>query len=366
MKSGMQLPESTTPYAIYYVPMGEKEKGQQTAGLPDFITKDPSYAQYESSRKTQPEFDSARADLIAAMKSRYNRTPDINPLDFIEYQNRFLMRPPRQQVCPLNRQIPIKQSNLAGISQLSSSAQFTPLNIPSSVPKINVKVTIEGGSEIIKIVNPDTLIANLFRDIIDNEISPSANEKAHYLSEYALFVNGEELDHMKTLRECELSNKTVDFARKSMKNLPRDEPASFSSVPILTKAGYQTQPVYSEICRMTDAQLAKVHNFAIMNKWGRIQFFDETDIRGLDLDRLVIIERGQIEVYPEGTIKPARGKGLNRPALITFFEYGLHNKKNMDEFIKKFKERATQMGAIYVGHDLAEDSITIQIEGTDN
>ena len=117
---------------------------------------------------------------------------------------------------------------------------------------------------------------------------------------------------------------------------------------------------------MKESDLAAIHNFSIKNEWGLIVFYGMTDVRHLDLDKLVIIEKGQIELYPEGTTKPAKGKGLNKTACVTFFQYGLKTKPDLNSFIAKFKDRASKMGAIYIGHEVENDMITIQIEGVDS
>ena len=51
-----------------------------------------------------------------------------------------------------------------------------------------------------------------------------------------------------------------------------------------------------------------------------MQFLLPVDVRGLDLDDLVSISKGRMQVYglPGGSAAPALGAQLNVPAMLTF------------------------------------------------
>lgn len=51
-----------------------------------------------------------------------------------------------------------------------------------------------------------------------------------------------------------------------------------------------------------------------------MQFLLPVDVRGLDLDELVSISKGRMQVYglPGGPTAPALGTQLNVPAMLTF------------------------------------------------
>lgn len=53
---------------------------------------------------------------------------------------------------------------------------------------------------------------------------------------------------------------------------------------------------------------------------GEVQFLLPVDLRGADLDSLVEIEKGKIQVYglPGGPAAPQLGSGLNAPAMLVF------------------------------------------------
>ncbi len=375
VRGGITLPESGAPYALYYVPLSEKEKGQGYK-LPDFVANDPNFpGHHDKDHKSSTQDESAavaahqRAELLAGMRTGYansrNRAFGQNPLDTLELNNsRHQMRPPRAQVCPLNTSMPLRpNNNLSAIAQLSHGAHWQTLTIPPTTIKIGILVDIEGYGEIVIEVEQQTLVANLIRRLVDEVMTPTTEDRERYLSEWSLQLNGVTLDHMKAIKECNINCQTLNFTRAQQGSAVKSAPVS--RVPILTRSGYQTEPAYSQLCRMTESELKSIHNFTIQNQHGKILFFDETDVRGLDLDKIISIEPGQIEVYPEGTDKPPRGQGLNKTALVTFFNYGLKSKKNIPDFIKRFKQRAGEMGAIYINHDVDQDSITIQIEASD-
>jgi len=48
---------------------------------------------------------------------------------------------------------------------------------------------------------------------------------------------------------------------------------------------------------MTREELQRVDSFEISNEHGRIFFFGETDLTGVDLSREVTINKNSIEVY---------------------------------------------------------------------
>ena len=53
---------------------------------------------------------------------------------------------------------------------------------------------------------------------------------------------------------------------------------------------------------------------------GELQFLLPVDVRGLDLDSLVAIDKGRVQLYglPGGPVAPALGTQLNVPAMLTF------------------------------------------------
>uniref|UniRef100_A0A7S3XQH8 Peptidase S59 domain-containing protein n=1 Tax=Heterosigma akashiwo TaxID=2829 RepID=A0A7S3XQH8_HETAK len=106
---------------------------------------------------------------------------------------------------------------------------------------------------------------------------------------------------------------------------------------------------------MGAAALAALPAFAVARRGvGAVRWEGGVDVRGLDLDALVAIEDRAVAVY-EGVAeeeKPPRGRGLNRPALVTL--EGVTPPVGVDgaKFAAKVERRTRKMGAEFVGYDV--------------
>lgn len=71
-------------------------------------------------------------------------------------------------------------------------------------------------------------------------------------------------------------------------------------LPYQTKDEYYTVPSISELSARTMTELQRVENFTVGRKgYGEISWVEPVDVRGLDLDVVVDIQRGEFAVYPE-------------------------------------------------------------------
>lgn len=69
--------------------------------------------------------------------------------------------------------------------------------------------------------------------------------------------------------------------------------------------------------KMTEAKLSQIDNLEIGRYgFGSIKWPGLTDVRRLDFDRIIEIERGRLTVYPEQA-KPKIGTELNKEAVIS-------------------------------------------------
>lgn len=62
-----------------------------------------------------------------------------------------------------------------------------------------------------------------------------------------------------------------------------------------------------------------MESFQIENKFGKIFWEGGVDILEQNLEEIVQIEFGKVEVYPDEETKPEVGQKLNRECLITLF-----------------------------------------------
>ena len=92
--------------------------------------------------------------------------------------------------------------------------------------------------------------------------------------------------------------------------------------PKLTINGYDTVPSRQVLNEMTEDELRKVTQFRVYRPGiGEICWPGLTDVRGLDLDKIVRIELKEVFVYDdmEEEEKPPQGTELNKYAIITLW-----------------------------------------------
>jgi hypothetical protein len=132
-------------------------------------------------------------------------------------------------------------------------------------------------------------------------------------------------------------------------NRPDIEVDKSVPVPKCTRNGVHSIPSMDILLRMTKDELMSVDDFTVIKEdVGKVTFLGQTDVRGLDLDRIVTFKDREIIVYPNENDKPAIGEGLNKPADITLFKCWPHDKvtnrptedpAEIEAFIKKLKRR---------------------------
>eukprot|EP01083_Nonionella_stella_P302723 1044949_1 len=92
--------------------------------------------------------------------------------------------------------------------------------------------------------------------------------------------------------------------------------------PKLTREGYHTKPAMDELKTWNAKQLYQCRDLVVYHKkYGNVEWPGVSDIRSLDLDKIVFLSHGRIEVYPDDIRdKPQRGQLLNKFAKITLNE----------------------------------------------
>lgn len=125
-------------------------------------------------------------------------------------------------------------------------------------------------------------------------------------------LSGKELAIVPEESSPESSSKSLNKAKERARLTQTDQ------VP----GEYWSKPRFDQIRSMSRDQLKSISHLIIgRENCGQIEF-SKADLTGLDLDKLlggvVRIDIRMAAVYPQGSVqKPARGKGLNVPSLIT-------------------------------------------------
>ncbi|XP_010261150.1 PREDICTED: nuclear pore complex protein NUP96 [Nelumbo nucifera] len=127
-------------------------------------------------------------------------------------------------------------------------------------------------------------------------------------------------------------------------------------LPVLHSPGYFMEPSLKELaarelndpgycCRVRDFTIGRVG-------YGRVKFFGETDIRWLDLDRIVRFDRHEVVVYEDETNKPAVGEGLNKSAEVTLvLESLFFQGEQLHNVVNKLRKSMERQGAYFILFD---------------
>jgi nuclear pore complex protein Nup98-Nup96 len=156
-------------------------------------------------------------------------------------------------------------------------------------------------------------------------------------------------------------------------NTPDQDTSSLAleapSPPILERPGYLTTPTMSVLRKMSSKELTHVKNFSVYRpNIGKIEWDGETDVRGLDLDLIVNIEKRGVEVYDSddaALIKPAMGYGLNKSAIIYLDdiyppEGSTLQKRN--SFIDKLRKICEKSGSEFIDYSLTSGQWIFRVQ----
>lgn len=142
--------------------------------------------------------------------------------------------------------------------------------------------------------------------------------------------------------------------------------------PILTRDDYYTQPPMEELETFSSEELSAVSEFTVgRDGIGRVVFPGETDVRGLNLDEIIVLEPRSVVFY-EGCERPPKGTGLNKYAIVTL--EGIWSKKGgkpnkgaaaTAKMVKKLKKHCVEQGLEFLGYDDSTGGWTFGIDGFD-
>lgn len=138
-----------------------------------------------------------------------------------------------------------------------------------------------------------------------------------------------------------------NFVRQTADRREADEldwPAAASLVPRLERPEYFSKPSIEMMAQMSEEQLKRVDNLEVgRHGYGHVQWPGPTDVRGMNFDLDVNIERYQLEIYP-GVDKPKINDKLNKPAVIC-----LHVKPSRNSDLSTLKDKLAKISADYGG-----------------
>lgn len=116
-----------------------------------------------------------------------------------------------------------------------------------------------------------------------------------------------------------------NFVRYAPERSPEDcrgdddeaRPAPNSVVPRLARPEYYSKPSIEAMSHMSEARLGRIDNLEVGRYgYGCVKWPGLTDVRRMDFDDIVSIDRSSLTLYPDQE-KPKVGEGLNKEAVIT-------------------------------------------------
>ncbi|KAM7480292.1 hypothetical protein LguiA_028505 [Lonicera macranthoides] len=132
-----------------------------------------------------------------------------------------------------------------------------------------------------------------------------------------------------------------------------------ASLPTLQSSDYFMEPCFGELATreiIDPGYCSRVENFTVGRPgYGCVKFTGETDIRWLDLDRIIKFSRHEIVVYEDENAKPAVGKGLNKAAEVTLvlqIKFSTdYREEQISEVVDKLRLCTEQQGADFISFD---------------
>ncbi|CAI9754140.1 unnamed protein product [Fraxinus pennsylvanica] len=103
---------------------------------------------------------------------------------------------------------------------------------------------------------------------------------------------------------------------------------------------------------MSPGFCSRVQDFTVGRVgYGCVKFIGETDVRWLNLDQIIKFNRCEIIVYEDESLKPAVGKGLNKPAEVTLLLQAKSFNHCNEDCLKKLKRKTENQGAQLISFD---------------
>lgn len=147
-----------------------------------------------------------------------------------------------------------------------------------------------------------------------------------------------------------------NFVRHAIdRTLSSDEcmqPAPASLLPLLTREEYYSSPSTEMMSKMSEVKLSQIDNFEIGRYgYGSIKWPGLTDVRRLDFDKIIDIERGRLTVYPEQD-KPRIGTELNKEAVISLNVKTRAAPSKVAEVKGRLTSITEKLGGKFISYDL--------------
>ncbi|XP_068638324.1 nuclear pore complex protein NUP96-like isoform X2 [Aristolochia californica] len=131
-----------------------------------------------------------------------------------------------------------------------------------------------------------------------------------------------------------------------------------ASLPVLFSSGYFMKPSLKEMAALELAEqdyCSRVEDFTVGRVgYGHVQFLEETDVRWLDLDKIVKFNRHEVVVYTDEINKPPVGQGLNKAAEVTLIlqkKLPVSDEIKQNKLLRLLRNTNQRQGAKFISFD---------------
>ena len=232
---------------------------------------------------------------------------------------------------------------------------------PSADPPTYIEVELATGRTILVPVTQNALLANALKTLLDRDILSSKLSAENV----AFFRGREKLALTTPVDDLNLQPGERLLLKQQHVTVKKTlaEPSLVPSLP----PGYFSSPSLTVLSLLTETELSEVHSFSVWSEFGKVTFLNPVDLRGMQLHQLIKIERRVVEIYPNDCDKPPLGEGLNVPARIEFYHFGLtcdiSDTRAVERIRKRIQEWASKNQASLLSLDILNDTVMIQTEG---
>jgi len=139
-----------------------------------------------------------------------------------------------------------------------------------------------------------------------------------------------------------------------------------TGAPTLSKEGYTCHPSIATLQELDPADLAAISNFFVMRKGvGKVAWEGAVDVRGANLDRIVVIEPKAVSIYTEEEEegrKPEVGTKLNRSAVLTLENVFPLDPCAPEKFVNKVTRQTMKMDAELISYDPSSGEWILRVQ----
>lgn len=132
--------------------------------------------------------------------------------------------------------------------------------------------------------------------------------------------------------------------------------AAKSVLPICANHNIWTKPSLEAMAGMSEVELSRVEHFQIGHYGvGSVTWPGVSDVRFLNIDEIIVFQKGSVTLFPDEELKPPQGTGLNKTAVIEL----LVKPKNVElakkyeaRYVGEMKKLTESNGAQFLSYDL--------------